>query len=205
MGLSLSSFSADWNFRMDALLPPDMAKKAEDVGVRKAGMDALSMFTLAILAGAFIALGAVFATTAAAGTAGAVPYGVQRLIVGTVFSLGLILVVVGGAELLPETVWSLWPGRVAAFRWLPCCGTGRSCLPGTLSGRLESRGLVYFSGHHEFGSGSVGLTALKIAQSKMHFGFLQAVCLGILCNLLVCLAVLVTFIYLRTDVSVTPQ
>ena len=110
---------------MDVLLPPDMAKKAEDVGVRKAGMDALSMFMLAVLAGAFIALGAVFATTAAAGTAGTVPYGVQRLIVGTVFSLGLILVVVGGAELLPETVWSLWPGRVAAFRWLPCCGTGR--------------------------------------------------------------------------------
>ena len=76
---------------------------------------------------------------------------------------------------------------------------------GNFVGSVGIAGLVYFSGHHEFGSSSVGLTALKIAQSKMHFGFLQAVCLGILCNLLVCLAVLVTFIYLRTDVSVTPQ
>jgi formate transporter len=84
---------------LDALLPPAMAAKAEQIGVKKAGMAAMPMFLLAILAGAFIALGAGFMTTAVAGTTGIVPYGVVRVLGGAVFSLGLILVVVGGAEL----------------------------------------------------------------------------------------------------------
>ena len=61
---------------LDALMPPAMASKAEDVGVAKAGMGALRMFVLAVLAGAFIALGAMFATVVSAGAAGAIPYGV---------------------------------------------------------------------------------------------------------------------------------
>tara|TARA_R110002072_G_scaffold13481_2_gene56828 strand:- start:17693 stop:18544 length:852 start_codon:yes stop_codon:yes gene_type:complete len=178
---------------MDALLPPDMAKKAEDIGVRKAGMDAFSMFMLAVLAGAFIALGAVFATTAAAGTSGVVPYGVQRLIVGTVFSLGLILVVVGGAELFTgnSLIVMAWASRRISLAAL--LRNWAIVFVGNFAGSVGIAGLVYFSGHHEFGSGSVGLTALKIAQGKLQFGFLQAVCLGILCNLLVCLAVWLTF------------
>ena len=97
--------------RIDALLPAEMAVKAEQIGVRKAEMAGLGMFTLAVLAGAFISLGALFATTISSGsialtlpdgtvasTAG-LPYGVTRLLSGLVFCLGLILVVVGGAEL----------------------------------------------------------------------------------------------------------
>ncbi len=60
--------------RMDALLPAEMAAKAEELGVKKANMDAITMFALAVLAGAFIALGAVFATTVAAGAAGSLSY-----------------------------------------------------------------------------------------------------------------------------------
>ncbi|MBP8164670.1 MAG: formate/nitrite transporter family protein, partial [Anaerolineales bacterium] len=97
--------------RIDALLPAEMATRAEYLGVRKAEMPAFTMFMLAILAGAFISLGAIFATTVASGgmavtaadgtvayTSG-LPYGVTRLLTGLVFCLGLILVVVGGAEL----------------------------------------------------------------------------------------------------------
>jgi hypothetical protein len=84
--------------RLDALLPPEMAARAEDVGVRKARLDSVSLFALAVLAGAFISLGAIFATTVSAG-AGELPYGVVRLLGGLAFSLGLILVIVGGAEL----------------------------------------------------------------------------------------------------------
>src|SRR5690348_16426286 len=80
------------------MLPPQMAAKAEAVGAVKAGLDAMSLFVLAVLAGAFISLGAIFATTVSAG-AGSLPYGVVRLMAGVAFSLGLILVVVGGAEL----------------------------------------------------------------------------------------------------------
>src|SRR5688500_14368347 len=84
---------------LDAPLPPEMAGTAEEIGVRKATLDAVRMCVLAVLAGAFIALGAAFATTVAAGSAGQLGYGLTRLLVGLVFSLGLILVVVGGAEL----------------------------------------------------------------------------------------------------------
>ncbi len=83
----------------EALLPAEMAAKAEQVGLKKAQMHPASMFVLAALAGAFIALGAMFSTTVVAGVGGVVPYGVTRLLAGLVFSLGLILVVVGGAEL----------------------------------------------------------------------------------------------------------
>src|SRR4029453_11178063 len=82
----------------DALLPPEMAARAEDVGVRKARLDAVSLFALGVLAGAFISLGAIFATTVSAGTA-EVPFGLARILAGLAFSLGLILVIVGGAEL----------------------------------------------------------------------------------------------------------
>ncbi len=97
--------------RIDALSPQEMATRAENLGVSKVEMPFLKMFMLAIMAGAFIALGAIFATTVGAGSIavmspdGAVafstglPYGVTRLLMGVVFSLGLILVVVGGAEL----------------------------------------------------------------------------------------------------------
>src|SRR5215510_11693686 len=96
---------------IDALLPAEMATRAETLGVRKAEMPFLKMFMLSVLAGAFISLGAVFATTIGAGTMEVttadsvaafrtgLPYGITRLLMGLVFSLGLILVVVGGAEL----------------------------------------------------------------------------------------------------------
>src|SRR6516225_5631063 len=84
---------------LDALLPAEIAHKAEEIGVKKAGLDAPSTVVLAVLAGAFIALGAIFSTTVSAGTAGSLPFGVVRLLSGLVFSLGLILVIVGGAEL----------------------------------------------------------------------------------------------------------
>ncbi|HXQ36932.1 MAG TPA: formate/nitrite transporter family protein, partial [Anaerolineales bacterium] len=78
----------------DALLPPAMATKAEQVGVNKANVEAINMFMLAVLAGAFIALGAVFSTTVTAGASGVLPYGITKLLGGVVFCLGLILVVI---------------------------------------------------------------------------------------------------------------
>src|SRR5512147_1925694 len=98
-------------FKIDALLPAEMAQKAEVLGERKAKMAAFPMFVLAILAGAFIGLGAMFATTVSAGSMVmkaadgtttatlALPFGVTRLLAGLVFCVGLILVVVAGAEL----------------------------------------------------------------------------------------------------------
>jgi formate/nitrite transporter FocA (FNT family) len=84
---------------IDALLPQEIAEKAEAVGIQKTRRDATTLFVLGILAGAFISLGAMFATTVLAGTAGVVPFGIGQLLAGVVFCLGLVLVVIGGAEL----------------------------------------------------------------------------------------------------------
>ena len=83
----------------DELLPAEMASRARDIGIKKANLDFLSTFALAVLAGAFIALGGVFFIVSQTTGGVAVPWGISRIIGGVAFSLGLILVIVGGAEL----------------------------------------------------------------------------------------------------------
>ena len=82
-----------------SLLPVEIAEQAEAIGVQKTNLDLLSLLALAVLAGSFIALGAMFATTVLAGADGFLPFGLGRLLAGIAFCLGLILVIVGGAEL----------------------------------------------------------------------------------------------------------
>ena len=89
---------------LDALPPADVARKAATVGEAKVAMPPLNVFVLAVLAGAFIALGAVFATTVMAGGS-ELPFGVTRLLGGLAFSLGLILVVVAGPSSSRATTW----------------------------------------------------------------------------------------------------
>jgi len=178
--------------RIDALLPGEMATRAEYIGMRKAEAPAFTMFTLAILAGAFIALGAVFATNTAAGS-GSLPFGAAKLLTGLVFCLGLILVVVGGAELFTGN-------NLIVMAWASGKVTGRALLrnwgivyAGNFVGSFGTALLVLWSRQYTFGGGTVGETALKIAAGKVNLDFFQAVALGILCNALVCLAVWLTF------------
>lgn len=191
--------------RIDALLPQEMATRVEYLGVRKAEMPFLKMFMLAILAGAFISLGAIFATTVSAGgmtitSAGGeaayttgFPYGFSRLLAGLVFCLGLILVVVGGAELFTGN-------NLIVMAWASGKVTGRALLRnwvivylGNFVGSIGTVILMFFSKQYVFGVNSVGIAALRIGVAKVEFSFLQAVALGILCNALVCLAVWLTF------------
>ncbi len=177
---------------LDALPPPEVARKAESVGVVKAGLGGLDTFALAVLAGAFIALGAVFATTTLAG-AGDLPYGVARLLAGLTFSLGLILVVLAGAELFTgnNLIVMAWASRRVstarlARNWV-------IVFVGNLVGALGTAGLMVATRQYTFADGAVGRTALAIAATKSDLGFGQAVALGILCNALVCLAVWLTY------------
>ena len=191
--------------RIDALLPPEMAARAELLGVRKAEMPFLKMFMLSVLAGAFIALGAVFATTIGAGAMavtaadGSVafhtgfPYGITRLLMGLVFSLGLILVVVGGAELFTgnNLIVMAWAnGKVSARalvrNWI-------IVYLGNFIGSIGTVILVFLTRQHTFGANAVGITALRIGVAKVEIGFIQAIALGILCNALVCMAVWLTY------------
>lgn len=174
---------------LDALLPPEIAKRAEEVGARKCRLPFWPLLTLAVLAGAFISLGAIFSTTVSAGTTGALPFGPVRLLAGVVFCLGLILVIVGGAELftgnaLISMAWA--SGTVSTGAVLRNWGI---VYVGNFIGALATAVLLYLSAQYTFGGGAVGLTALEIARAKTALGFVQAVALGILCNALVCLAV----------------
>ncbi len=178
--------------RIDALLPQEMATRAEYVGVRKAETPALTTFALSILAGAFIGLGSVFATTVAAGSS-ALPFGVAKLLTGLVFCLGLILVVVGGAELFTgnNLIVMAWAsGKVTLRALLRNWGI---VYVGNFIGSFGTALMVFWSQQYTFGGGAVGETALKIASSKVGLGFGQALALGVLCNALVCLAVWLTF------------
>ncbi|MBL8091453.1 MAG: formate/nitrite transporter family protein [Anaerolineales bacterium] len=190
---------------IDSLLPAEMAAKAESIGVRKANMPFFTMLMLSILAGLFISLGGIFATTIAAGGMSvnsadgalafstALPYGVTRLLTGLVFCLGLILVVVGGAELFTGNtlIVMAWASQkvttVALLRnWV-------IVYIGNFIGAVGTAVLMFFSKQYTFGADAVGIAALRIAISKSELGFIQAIALGILCNLLVCLAVWLTF------------
>jgi formate transporter FocA len=179
--------------RIDALLPAEMAVKAEAIGVRKATMDSMRMFVLAVLAGAFIALGGAFSTTVVAGASGTVPYGVTRLLAGLVFSLGLIFVIVGGAELFTgnNLIVMAWASRkIGTVLLLRSWGI---VYLGNFLGALATAVLVYLSGQYTFGNGAVGSAALATAHAKAGLDFVQAVVLGILCNGLVCLAVWLSY------------
>jgi formate transporter FocA len=178
--------------KLEALLPPDMALRAEEIGIRKSHLDFWTTFVLAVLAGAFIALGACFATTVTTGAGDALPYGLSRALGGLAFCLGLVLVVVGGAELFTgnNLIVMAWAsGRISLGRLLR---NWTIVLAGNFAGALATAALVLVSGHHTFGRGSVGANALAIAESKVEMGFGQAVALGTLCNALVCLAVWMT-------------
>lgn len=174
---------------IDAFMPPEMAEKAEAVGVKKAAMNPRNTFVLAILAGAFIAMGAIFAITITTGAAGHLPYGVTRVLGGFVFSLGLILVVVAGAELFTgnNLIVMAWAdGKVTLAQILR---NWTLVYIGNFIGAVATVVLVFFARQHTFGDGLVGLNMLEIAEAKSSLGFGQAIALGMLCNGLVCLAI----------------
>jgi formate transporter len=178
--------------RIDALLPSEMAVRAEYLGVRKAETSAQKTLSLAILAGAFISFGGIFATTTAAGSAG-MPFGVAKLLTGLVFCLGLVLVIIAGAELFTgnNLIVMAWASRKVSTQallrnWL-------IVYLGNFVGSIGTALIVFFSEQYTFGGGVVGEAALKIAVGKVNLGFVQAVALGVLCNVLVCLAVWLTF------------
>ena len=173
--------------RLDAVPPPEMAERMENVGVKKAHLDFWAMFALAVLAGAFIGLGAEFSTLVI--TDSGLGFGVSRLLGGLVFSLGLILVVIAGAELFTGN-------NLIVMAWV----SGKLTLGqvmrnwiivyfGNLVGSLFTVMLVYLTRQWTFANYHVGVTALNIANAKVNLSFAEGLARGILCNALVCLAV----------------
>jgi formate transporter len=176
---------------LDPLLPAEMARRAEEIGVAKARLSWLNLVALSVLAGAFIAVGSAFFTTVTTDTG--LGYGPTRLLGGVAFSLGLFLVVVAGAELftgnnLMVMAWA--GGRISTVLLLRAWGI---VYLGNLLGAVATVLLVFLSGQWRFADYEVGANALRIANAKVNLDFAEAFFLGVLCNGLVCLAVWLTY------------
>lgn len=176
---------------IDAYAPSEMAQRVETVGVKKANLDTAATLALGVLAGAFIALGANFATIV--WTDNGLSYGVSRLAGGLVFSLGLILVIVGGAELFTgnSLIVMAWAsGKVRTSRLLR---NWTLVYVGNFIGSVATAYGIYLARQWVFDGYKVGATALNIANNKASLDFVPAFVLGIFCNALVCLAVWLCF------------
>ncbi len=172
---------------LDAWKPAEIAARVQAGGVAKVRGNALTLLVLAVLAGAFISLGGIFYLVIV--TDSQLGLGITRFLGGLGFSLGLILVVVAGAELFTgnNLVAMAWASRLVSLpellkNWV-------LVYVGNVIGALGTAVLVWLGGVDQLGAGAVGAKALSIAEAKASLGFVQAFALGILCNALVCLAV----------------
>jgi len=173
--------------KFDALSPTEIAARTEQASIEKANMPTGKTMVLAILAGAFISFGALFYTLVL--TQSNLGFGPSRLLGGAAFSLGLVLVIVGGAELFTgnNLIVMAWADRKLSTRRL--LRNWGLVYIGNFIGALATAGLILLSGTFDIADGAVGETAVAVATSKLNLPLEQAFFRGILCNVLVCLAV----------------
>ncbi|MFT5113259.1 MAG: formate transporter [Parasphingorhabdus sp.] len=171
----------------DAYPPAEIARRIEQLGVAKAHSDTPTLLVLSILAGAFISLGALFYIVVV--TDSGLGFGVTRLLGGLSFCLGLILVVVAGAELFTgnNLIAMAWASGLIGFRevlrnWV-------IVYLGNIIGCLGTVLLVLLAGVTNLHDGAIEKTIISIAQGKINLSPIEAFTRGILCNVCVCLAV----------------
>ena len=174
-------------FGFDAYAPKEIAERVETIGVTKARLPLLSQIALGVLAGGFIGLGALYSTVVTSDTN--LGFAVSRVLGGLAFSLGLILVVVAGAELFTGN-------NLSVMAWASQRITTGELLRNWLviycanfAGALGLVAVVYLSNHWQMNGAAVGAQAVKIAAAKAALPFSEAFLKGVLCNILVCLAV----------------
>jgi len=175
----------------DAHAPAAVAQKAETVGVTKGKLNTLSTMLLGILAGVFIGLGAMLCTVVT--TDAGVGFGIAKLLGGLTFCLGLILVVIAGAELFTGNcliVMSWMSGRTSLALLLRNWGL---VYVANLIGAFSLVGLMFYTNQWTLSGHGVGANALLIANAKVNLSFGSALARGILCNALVCLAIWLCF------------
>jgi len=171
----------------DAYQPAQMVCRLEDTCMAKTSRDTLGMALLGLLAGFFIGLGAIFCTLVTTDTG--LGFGLGKLLGGLAFSLGLILVVVAGAELFTGNSLIVAP-------WLSTRVSGSALLRNwgivyfaNFAGALILVAIIYGARFWALSGYEVGANALMIAAGKTSLGFWPALCRGVMCNILVCLAV----------------
>lgn len=174
-------------FGLDAYAPSEIAEKVEQTGVAKAKLPLLPMFMLGVVAGGSIGLGALYYTIVASDAS--LGFAVSRVLGGLVFCLGLALVIVGGAELFTgnNLIVMAWAnGRIKTVELLR---NWVVVFIGNLVGGIIMAMLVFLSHYLDLNDGKVELAALSIAKAKIELPFIVAFFKGVMCNILVCLAV----------------
>jgi formate transporter len=174
-------------FGLDAYAPKQVAARVSEVGVAKAHLPLLTLALLGVLAGAFIGLGALmFALVASDASLG---FAASRFLGGLVFSLGLMLVTVAGAELftgnnLLAMAWASGRLSTAAVlkNWATVCVTN-------FVGAAGLALMVWLAGRGALNGGAVGAAVVRIATAKAQLPWVEAFFSGALCNVLVCMAV----------------
>ena len=171
---------------------PDLYAHAEGHSNKKVKKSFQKLLLLSILAGIFISFGGAFATLIAAG-ASAWPIGIVKTLMGVAFSLGLILVLVGGAELFTgSTIISIgvFQRRVSIWQFIKNLAI---VYTGNFIGSLFVAAMMYWGREYAMNSGAYGITAFSIANAKMSHTFTEGFVLGILANMLVCLAIWLSY------------
>jgi formate/nitrite transporter len=171
----------------DAYSPREIAQRVRDVCMVKSRLSLLQLVMLGLLAGGFIGLGALFSVIVQSDVS--LGFAAQRVASGVVFSLGLLLVVVAGAELftgnnLLAMAWAdgCLPTRDLLRNWIVVCLAN-------FAGAAGLAAVVFLSGHAEMNAGAIGRTYVQIAAAKSSLTLSEAFFRGVLCNVLVCMAV----------------
>ena len=172
---------------IDAYKPAEIEVLIENAGIAKARLDPMQMFTLAVLAGAFIAFGAAAYTMVMTGVD--TGFGPYRFLGGIVFSLGLILVIVAGAELFTGNALMI---IAAVDRKITLGEMGKAWIIVYIGNFVGAFGLAVMFAFSGVMDGAVGETAMKFANGKLALSWDEALVRAILCNALVCLAVWLT-------------
>lgn len=177
--------------RPDELTPADNEAKAETVGVTKANLTTAKCFVLAILAGAFIAFGALYFCVFMGDPT--LPFGVQRVVGGICFSLGLVLVLCCGAELFTGNMLLICAKAAHKITWKGLLRNWGLVWLGNLVGSLFAVALIFFADIPSLNSGNVATAMVNIAAGKVALDPFVLFCKAILCNIFVCLAVWIGF------------
>lgn len=170
-----------------AMTPASMELKNERVAETKAGTDLASALVLAVMSGAFISLGATFMLVVKSDAT--LPFAATQLLGGFAFTLGLFLVLAAGAELFTGNCLMVMGPLSGRFSWGKLLSSWLVVLAGNLAGALLASAAMLAAGVASANGGALGEAAIAVAEGKVALGWGTAFARGVLCNMLVCLAV----------------
>ncbi len=170
-----------------AMTPASMELKNERVAETKAGTDLASALVLAVMSGAFISLGATFMLVVKSDAT--LPFAATQLLGGFAFTLGLFLVLAAGAELFTGNCLMVMGPLSGRFSWGKLLSSWLVVLAGNLAGALLASAAMLAAGVASANGGALGGAAIAVAEGKVALGWGTAFVRGVLCNMLVCLAV----------------